>query len=85
VFFELTPSERIDVRATVRTDKQWCVLPSRTLLDELEELCEQENILLVPKPNGNGSAPPRRRYRNNGAYRSTEDRLASPSPVTGPE
>ena len=56
VFLELVPLSRAEVRVTLRPDKQWCVSPSRGLLDELVKLLGEASLLLRPKPtNGNGA------------------------------
>ena len=39
-----------DVRTTIRPDRQWCLAPSRKLVDELVGLLGEENIVLCPKP-----------------------------------
>lgn len=56
VVLEVVPSLRSDVKAILRTDKQWCVQPSRKLVEELAAIVREENLLLRPKVgNGNGN------------------------------
>ena len=53
---EVVPSLRSDVKAILRADKQWCVQPSRKMVDELAAIVREENLLLRPKAgNGNGN------------------------------
>ena len=55
VFIELTPISRAEIRVTVRPDKQWCVTPTRELVDTLAGLLGEENLVLRPKrADGNG-------------------------------
>ncbi len=72
VLLELTPTGRNDVRATIRPDPQWFVRPSRSLVEELEKLFEQENLVLTAKPNGNNknNANNRRFYRKSSPRRA---------------
>jgi len=64
---ELTPAAQPDARATIQADPRWFVKPSRSLVDELIELCREENLLLLPKANGPrngfGSGNGRRSHR----------------------
>jgi len=83
LLIELTPSERIDVRATIRTDERWGVAPSRELLDELGEHLEQQDIVLVPKGEGNPSSSARGAYRRSGTYPRTRRRSNTSVSVTG--
>ena len=64
LLLELTPTDRQDVRATVRPDRKWFVRPSRKLLDELTDLLGQKALVLTARPeaNGNGSRGSRRTY-----------------------
>ncbi len=72
ILIELRPAQQSDVRATVRTDRQWSVHPTRGLVDELVGLLGQENIVLMPKRanpnggNGNGRRFPRRQPARQG-------------------
>jgi len=67
LLLDLTPAKQLDVRATIRPDAQWFVKPSRSLVDELVELFQEENILLLPganaSRNGVGNGNGRRSYR----------------------
>jgi DNA polymerase III alpha subunit len=83
LLFELTPTGRIDVRATIRADERWGVAPSRELLDELGEHLEQQDIVLVPKGEGNPSSSARGAYRRSGTYPRTRRRANTSVSVTG--
>jgi DNA polymerase III subunit alpha len=63
ILIQLRPATHSDVRATVRTDRQWSVQPTRGLVDELVGLLGQENLVLMPKrANPNGGNGNGRRY-----------------------
>ncbi len=87
VLLELTPAVRCDVKAVIRADPQWFVAPSRKLIEELEEHLKQEDLLLVPKPNGNGNeranGKGRRYYRPSRAPENSRYRPAVPERATG--
>ncbi|MFP4053238.1 MAG: DNA polymerase III subunit alpha [Phycisphaerae bacterium] len=65
VYLEMSPTHRMDVRATVLADREWFVQPTRELMDRLQEvLGDQQHFTLTPRR----LDPPKRR-RNWGPNR----------------
>jgi DNA polymerase-3 subunit alpha len=78
IVLEIVPSLRSDVKAVVKPDRQWCVQPSRNLIDALTQLLPEENILLRPKPGGNGT-PRRGQFNKFGSAPRGQTGQASPA------
>ena len=79
VLLKMTPTSRNDICMTIRTGKQWFVTPSTQVVETLEGLFEQENLLLMPKHNGNGRGLAGRNGR-----RANFGRRASSMQANGP-
>jgi DNA polymerase-3 subunit alpha len=82
IYIQVRPTSRLDVRATIRPDRQWYVTPSRALIEELERLLgDQDRIVLSPRPpaptSGNGYGNKYRNGNGNGRYASSRPAAAS--------